>query len=50
MTDEELAELTQELKDLRRLVYQHGQLSTRVHVAADRAIQALNHPQGEPRA
>lgn len=42
MTREEQEELTRELTELRRLVDQLGALSSRVHAAADRAIQALN--------
>ena len=42
MTRVEREELTRELSELRHLVDQLGELSTRVHAAADKAIQALN--------
>ena len=42
MTRAEAEELSRELEDLRRMVEQLGELSSRVHAAADRAIQALN--------
>lgn len=35
-------ELSRELVELRRLVNQLGELSERVHAAADKAIEALN--------
>lgn len=41
MTRQERDELTRELTDLRRLVDQLAELSTRVHQAADKAIEAL---------
>lgn len=42
MTRQEHEELERELTDLRRLVDQLGELSSRVHEAADKAIRALN--------
>lgn len=42
MTRHEAAELSRELTELRRLVDQLGELSIRVHAAADKAIEALN--------
>lgn len=42
MTRHEQEELARELTELRHLVDQLGELSNRVHAAADKAIQALN--------
>lgn len=46
MSKAEREELRNELKELRKLVTELSSVSTRVHVAADRAISALN-PEGD---